>query len=153
MLMPIKTCYNIHISSKSLVNQASARAALTQIINTILQRFDTSYEDAQASQTTNTSTSNKLNVSINNDTLSISSDLNDDSYERYVAIIRERDELNENSDEVADLMISMLNTLNKNEQQTRKMSDDMTHASTPNGSFTSDLIWIGDREDLRITIS
>ena len=40
MLLPIKTCYNIQISSRSLVNQASARAALTQIINTVLTRLD-----------------------------------------------------------------------------------------------------------------
>jgi hypothetical protein len=40
MLLPIKTCYNIQISSASLINQASARAALTQIINTILSRLD-----------------------------------------------------------------------------------------------------------------
>ena len=42
MLLPIKTCYNIQISSKSLINQASARAALTQIINTVLQRLEQS---------------------------------------------------------------------------------------------------------------
>ncbi len=42
LLLPIKTCYNIQISSRSLINQASARAALTQIINTILLRFETS---------------------------------------------------------------------------------------------------------------
>jgi len=42
MLLAIKTCYNIQITSASLVNQASARAALTQIINTVLSRFDSS---------------------------------------------------------------------------------------------------------------
>lgn len=42
MLIPIKTCYNIQISSRSLVNQASALAALTQIINTVLSRLDAS---------------------------------------------------------------------------------------------------------------
>ena len=42
MLLPIKTCYNSQISSKSLINQASARAALTQIINTVLQRLEQS---------------------------------------------------------------------------------------------------------------
>lgn len=41
MLLAIKTCYNIQITSTSLVNQASARAALTQIINTVLFRFET----------------------------------------------------------------------------------------------------------------
>jgi len=40
MLLAIKTCYNIQITSSSLVNQASARAALTQIINTVLSRFE-----------------------------------------------------------------------------------------------------------------
>ena len=42
MLLSIKTCFHIQITSKSLVNQASARAALTQIINTVLYRFDQS---------------------------------------------------------------------------------------------------------------
>ena len=42
MLLPIKTCYNIQISSASLINQASARAALTQIINTVLARLEAS---------------------------------------------------------------------------------------------------------------
>ena len=42
MLLAIKTCYNIQITSSSLVNQASARAALTQIINTILFRLESS---------------------------------------------------------------------------------------------------------------
>ena len=40
MLLAIKTCYNIQITSSSLVNQASSRAALTQIINTILYRLE-----------------------------------------------------------------------------------------------------------------
>ncbi len=128
MLIPIKTCYNIHISSKSLVNQASARAALTQIINTILQRFDTAYGENQKSLVSQT---NKLNMS-NNDTISIGSDINDDLYDRYVAIIHERDdfELNENSDDIADLMINMLNTLSK---ETRKTSEDLVHSIIPNG--------------------
>ena len=42
MLLPIKICYNIQISSSSLINQASARGALTQIINTVLTRLETS---------------------------------------------------------------------------------------------------------------
>lgn len=42
LLLPIKTCYNIQISSRSLINQASARAALTQIINTVLTRLENS---------------------------------------------------------------------------------------------------------------
>ena len=42
LLLPIKTCYNIQISSNALINQASARAALTQIINTVLSRLETS---------------------------------------------------------------------------------------------------------------
>jgi brefeldin A-inhibited guanine nucleotide-exchange protein len=42
MLLAVKTCYNIQITSSSLINQASARAALTQIINTILFRLETS---------------------------------------------------------------------------------------------------------------
>jgi brefeldin A-inhibited guanine nucleotide-exchange protein len=54
MLLAIKTCYNIQITSASLVNQASARAALTQIINTVLSRFDSS------------SSSSSINKQLNN---------------------------------------------------------------------------------------
>jgi brefeldin A-inhibited guanine nucleotide-exchange protein len=41
LLLPIKTCYNIQISSSNQINQASARATLTQIINTVLARLET----------------------------------------------------------------------------------------------------------------
>ncbi|CAF0723278.1 unnamed protein product [Brachionus calyciflorus] len=50
MLLPIKTCYNIQISSRSLVNQASARAALTQIINTVLTRLEASSQAKKEKQ-------------------------------------------------------------------------------------------------------
>ena len=67
MLLAIKTCYNIQITSVSLVNQASARAALTQIINTVLARFDSSIAAASASAANKPSSqSNNLHLTKNN---------------------------------------------------------------------------------------
>ena len=123
MLLPIKTCYNIHISSKSLINQASARAALTQIINTILQRYDS------ASQQTS-----KIELPNNNDTISINSEstineLTNLSFEKYVQIIHETlleeggdddssniDDL-ESYDEIADVMLNMIDQVSKQDKQ------------------------------------
>ena len=121
LLLPIKTCYNIHISSKSLVNQASARAALTQIINTILQRYDVA-----TSAINQNKNDKKLNLLPNNDTISINSEstINESvinlSYEKYVQIVHESllsvdsniDDL-ETYDEIADVVMNLVDQVSK----------------------------------------
>lgn len=36
----MRTVYNIHLASKNLVNQTTAKAALTQMINVVFQRLE-----------------------------------------------------------------------------------------------------------------
>ncbi|KAH7646405.1 brefeldin a-inhibited guanine nucleotide-exchange protein 1-like [Dermatophagoides farinae] len=40
ILLVIRTCYNIYLSSKKLVNQTTAKAALTQMLNVIFSRME-----------------------------------------------------------------------------------------------------------------
>jgi Dimerisation and cyclophilin-binding domain of Mon2 len=40
LLAGVRTCYNIHLMSRSAVNQTTARAALTQILNVTFQRME-----------------------------------------------------------------------------------------------------------------
>lgn len=40
VLLAIKTCYNIYLASKDLINQATARATLNQMINVIFSRME-----------------------------------------------------------------------------------------------------------------
>ncbi|KAH9575107.1 hypothetical protein CY35_01G094700 [Sphagnum magellanicum] len=44
LLTAVRTCYNIVLSSKSTVNQATAKATLTQIINIVYKRFELDVE-------------------------------------------------------------------------------------------------------------
>lgn len=40
VLLAIKTCYNIYLASKNLINQTTARATLTQMINVTFARME-----------------------------------------------------------------------------------------------------------------
>lgn len=42
VLLAIKTCYNIYLASKNLINQTTARATLTQMINVTFARMESS---------------------------------------------------------------------------------------------------------------
>lgn len=46
VLLAIRTCYNIFMATKSPINQATARATLTQIISIIFQRMEQTAQDA-----------------------------------------------------------------------------------------------------------
>ena len=133
MLLPIKTCYNIHISSKSLINQASARAALTQIINTILQRYD------GGSNLNKVERKSTLDLP-NNDTISINSEstINESTiyYDRYVQIIHDTIQNTDSDadldgyDEIAEVMANLVESVckdslkQKQQLETRKSSGD-----------------------------
>jgi hypothetical protein len=45
LLLAIRTCYNIALGSKSPINQATAKATLTQMINLVFQRMDPEYKE------------------------------------------------------------------------------------------------------------
>lgn len=40
VLKAVKTCYNIYLASRNLVNQTTARATLTQMLNVIFTRME-----------------------------------------------------------------------------------------------------------------
>ena len=40
VLQAVRTCYNIYLASKNLVNQTTAKATLTQMLNVIFSRME-----------------------------------------------------------------------------------------------------------------
>lgn len=44
ILLTVRTCYNIYLGSKNLVNQTTAKATLTQMLNVIFARMETEME-------------------------------------------------------------------------------------------------------------
>jgi brefeldin A-inhibited guanine nucleotide-exchange protein len=40
VLHAVRTCYNIYLASKNLVNQTTAKATLTQMLNVIFMRME-----------------------------------------------------------------------------------------------------------------
>ena len=40
VLLTVRTCYNIYLASKNLVNQTTAKATLTQMLNVIFSRME-----------------------------------------------------------------------------------------------------------------
>lgn len=40
LLLAVRTCYNIYLASKNLVNQTTAKATLTQMLNVIFMRME-----------------------------------------------------------------------------------------------------------------
>ncbi len=40
VLQAVRTCYNIYLASKSLINQTTAKATLTQMLNVIFTRME-----------------------------------------------------------------------------------------------------------------
>lgn len=47
ILKAVKTCYNIYLASKNLVNQTTARATLTQMLNVIFTRMEMQAMEAE----------------------------------------------------------------------------------------------------------
>ena len=40
LLLAVRTCYNIYLASKNLINQTPAKATLTQMLNVIFMRME-----------------------------------------------------------------------------------------------------------------
>lgn len=40
ILLAVRTCYNIYLASRNLINQTTARATLTQMLNVIFARME-----------------------------------------------------------------------------------------------------------------
>ncbi|CAH0546224.1 unnamed protein product [Brassicogethes aeneus] len=55
VLMAVRTCYNIFLASKNLINQTTARATLTQMLNVIFVRMENQAIEAEVSAEINDS--------------------------------------------------------------------------------------------------
>jgi brefeldin A-inhibited guanine nucleotide-exchange protein len=49
VLLAVRTCYNIYLASKNLINQTTARATLTQMLNVIFTRMESQAVSRKAS--------------------------------------------------------------------------------------------------------
>ncbi|GMH32506.1 hypothetical protein BSKO_00340 [Bryopsis sp. KO-2023] len=49
LLLSIRTCYNIYLMSRSQVNQTTAKASLTQMLNVVFQRMEANQQDVPVS--------------------------------------------------------------------------------------------------------
>ena len=47
LLLTVRTCYNIFLMSRSTVNQTTAKATLTQMLNCVFQRMESNSEVVQ----------------------------------------------------------------------------------------------------------
>lgn len=50
ILKAVKTCYNIYLASRNLVNQTTARATLTQMLNVIFTRMEMQAMEAEVTK-------------------------------------------------------------------------------------------------------
>ncbi|CAH1224424.1 unnamed protein product [Diabrotica balteata] len=76
VLMAVRTCYNIFLASKNLVNQTTARATLTQMLNVIFTRMENQALEAEVNaeiQNNAINTSQNEKVIIENDIKSMKS--------------------------------------------------------------------------------
>lgn len=74
VLMAVRTCYNIFLASKNLINQTTARATLTQMLNVIFTRMENQAIEAEVQA--EISTDAKLS---NGDNKSMKTDVSDES--------------------------------------------------------------------------
>ncbi|CAH1100996.1 unnamed protein product [Psylliodes chrysocephalus] len=96
VLMAVRTCYNIFLASKNLVNQTTARATLTQMLNVIFTRMENQaleaevHESLQNSQNSNNSaTLNDSKASNDGDGKSVKSLKVDDNEETGESVAAE----------------------------------------------------------------
>ncbi|KAH9416417.1 Brefeldin A-inhibited guanine nucleotide-exchange protein 1 [Dermatophagoides pteronyssinus] len=66
ILLVIRTCYNIYLSSKKLVNQTTAKAALTQMLNVIFSRMESISSSSATSTTSSFGNSGEISHQNNN---------------------------------------------------------------------------------------
>lgn len=85
VLLAVRTCYNIFLASKNLINQTTARATLTQMLNVIFMRMEN-----QAFET-------ELHSELQNEPL-----YNDDKAGNFVEKVSNNKKLNECNDNKSD---------------------------------------------------
>ena len=97
----MRTCYDIYLSSKNLINQTTARATLTQMLNVIFTRMENQIYETVIPIPTNNTPDTKLKE---DSELNIS----DDSIEDYVKQVVE--EIIENACVIAESKVNEIST-------------------------------------------
>lgn len=123
MLLPIKTCYNIHISSRSLINQKSATAALTQIINTVLQRYEQSVLNKKEINDGQKGEDEEDVISTNEQSTLFSNYI-----EKIHQVIDDNDDSKDQYDDIAYLMFNMIDLVSK--EQTELSTNNSTDTAS-----------------------
>ena len=115
ILLAVRTCYNIYLGSKNLINQTTAKATLTQMLNVIFSRMeaqsvdfdgDTNLDDQQDNQILDGNSNIDSNGDISSIELIVESVVND---------MIDKIEINEKPSETIDIVSSMGNRVPSSE--------------------------------------
>lgn len=112
VLLTVRTCYNIYLASKNLVNQTTARATLTQMLNVIFSRMENQHlHNINSAANENNTVQNSNDNGLSEAECSVSSKGNDDSDSNRVEVPLEQSEKTEPTSEEASNTeaISVLN--------------------------------------------
>lgn len=114
ILLVVRTCYNIYLGSKNLVNQTTAKATLTQMLNVIFTRMESfsSPKNAKTNEQTGTNCDNVNQSKINGNKLTNCGDAtsvqqrtsDDELYNTYSMFKRDTDSVD---DVLADMVYSV----------------------------------------------
>lgn len=81
ILKAVKTCYNIYLASRNLVNQTTARATLTQMLNVIFTRMEMQAMEAEVTTKDDSETAESCEI---DDTVQSDDLCNQDTDERII---------------------------------------------------------------------
>lgn len=149
VLQAVRTCYNIYLASRNLINQTTANASLTQMLNVIFSRMEAQADCEPPVETNvpireNSSSRNSIPDAINqassdSESLDTRCDNNVDySNQRTrspASIASENDRVSDSTDEV--IVASVLrNILDRvvTDQSERSSLEDNPHSPSPNAS-------------------
>nr|CAI5838049.1 unnamed protein product [Callosobruchus analis] len=142
VLMAVRTCYNIFLASKNLVNQTTARATLTQMLNVIFTRMENQALEAEIQA--------ELQASVPNDTKVCNGSATD--FKQANTMKLENPEIKEvdNSEAVAtDILEGVLdrvmNEVSERKTSTTAMSNIVDHETQ---SVTSSITRIPSQESM-----
>lgn len=74
VLLAVRTCYNIYLASRNLINQTTARATLTQMLNVIFSRMENQVYETDIPVVDTTTTATVPATNDNKDTTDVSSE-------------------------------------------------------------------------------
>lgn len=125
VLQAVRTCYDIYLSSKNLVNQTTARATLTQMLNVIFARMENQEYELSTSSHVENGTKNNSTTDIGAQSPIVERAENSNGSETEMSL----------EDIAASVLDEVLN--NAFEQALKEMSNGATEETTTNSSFGS----------------